>query len=76
MSNTVKTFDVTFDGEQTLDDLYLEVSELHPPEDSPSLVLRTMTHGPQHWGFGMMDYVLEFNWDTKLFSLFVNNLVA
>lgn len=76
MSNTVKIFDVTFDGPQDISDLYKEVARLHAPEDAPSLVLRAMTHGDQVWEFGMVQTTLSYNWGSKLFTLTLNNLVA
>lgn len=76
MSNTVKFFDVTFDGPQNLDDLYAAVGKFQPPLSPISLVLDAMVRGDQVWTYNLIEVTLSYDWGTKLFALSLNNLVA
>lgn len=76
MSNTVKTYDLSWQGLNQLPDVYNDVAKLDPPMSSESLVLRALTEGTQRWTRGMIQYTLVVNKAEHKATLITNNLVA
>lgn len=76
MSNTVLSYDVTYEGKNTFEELYSELDKLNPSGEPARMVLDALLGKPQHWAHGVMDYVLVFDPDTQIFTLILNNLVA
>lgn len=76
MSNTVKTYDLSWQGLNQLPDVYNDVAKLDPPVSSESLVLRALTEGAQRWTRNMIQYTLVVNKAEHKATLITNNLVV
>lgn len=76
MSNTVKTYDLSWQGRDELHKVYDDLRKLDPPVSPESLVLHALTDGGQRWTRDLIQYTLVVDKPSCEATLISNNLVA